>query len=476
MPKEHIKKKLQLTNPSDLLQGWYDPLALHLDRAKQILHVRFPHAYFESWFQQQGKEAFERAFSDWSQEYMPKAQLHYCPFTPPKTEQAQPFLQWVKWAKGAKGQTHTNEDFASYITNSKNAFPLAAAREVANPYSKHKYNPFVLCGRNGTGKTHILRAIVTERKHIQAQDSSETGQGIGPVFFGCVDDLEKLFAGLIPPPHIEAGGGYSPKALAKSSGGGIAGLLAEYSCFVVDDIQRLAHRSVLQEELVKFMDACPGTCPKSATDKHQTQPAQLVFACTGTLATLEGLSEALRSRLEVGLVVELKAPDLDVRMRYAQKRCAESGIKAERNHMMLLAQRCTQLRQLSGIILKIQAFHDLVQRDITLSDLENILRNTGDERQTQPGDIVATVSQHTGHSVEDILGSQRKPDLVLARQTAMYLCRELLGTSYPVLGRFFGGKDHSTAMHSIKKIKKMIVSNKDAQNMVTELKQKCQGR
>lgn len=462
MPKEHIKKKLQLTTPSDLLQRWYDPLSLHFDSATQVLDVRFPHAYFESWFRQQGKEAFERAFSDWQQEHMPEAQLHYCPFTPPKSAQPQPFAQLGQWTKNKE---HTNEDFASFITNSKNAFPLAAAREVANPHSKHTYNPFVVCGKNGTGKTHILRAIVAERNHNPAQGAGETDGKTGSVFFGCVDELESLFA-----------------LATETPGGAVSALLTQYSCFVVDDIQRLAHRNALQEELVKFIDACPGTnhgnghASGAVTDKHEAQPVQLVFACTGTLATLEGLSEALRSRLEVGLVVELKAPDLDVRMRYAQKRCAESGIKTERNHMLLLAQRCTQLRQLSGIILKIQAFHDLVQRDITLADLENILRNTGDERQTQPGDIVATVSRHTGHSVEDILGSKRKPDLVLARQTAMYLCRELLGTSYPVLGRFFGGKDHSTAIHSVQKIKKMLVSNKDAQHMVTELKQRCQGR
>ncbi|MEG2171839.1 MAG: DnaA/Hda family protein [Desulfovibrionaceae bacterium] len=449
MPKEQIKKKLQLTYPSELLQRWYDPLILDFNSETHILQVRFPHAYFESWFQHEGRSAFEQAFADWQHTHMPEAHLQYCSFSPKKTQvlyglgippQDEPSKKISALTEHAP-----NTDFDSFITNSKNAFPLAAAREVANPHSSHNYNPFVICGKNGTGKTHILRAIVAERnKNIQKEPPDK-------LFFGCVDTLEELFC-----THTTAS------------------LLAQYNCFVVDDIQGLAHRPTLQEQIVKILDASVDHTPTEPT--RSPSGAQLVFACTGTLTDQEGLSEALRSRLEVGLVVELKAADIDVRMRFAQKRCASCNIKAERSQMLLLAQRCTNLRQLSGIILKIQAFHDLVQRDITISDLENILRNIGDNRQTQPADIVATVGQYTGHKVEDILGSKRKPDLVLARQTAMYLCRELLGTSYPVLGRFFGGKDHSTVIHSIQKIKKLLVSNKDTQTMVTELQQKCQGR
>lgn len=444
MPKEYIKKKLQLTHSSDLLQNWYDPLILEFDSETNILQVRFPHAYFETWFQQQGQSAFEQAFSEWKNSQMPLAQLRYYRFGPTAPQ------HFTQLGELLQPNTHKNENFASFITNSKNTFPLAAAREVANPLSARVYNPFLLCGKNSTGKTHILRAIVAERTHHAAQTNHSNGQTAKPeaLFFGDVDSLEDLLL------HHD-----------------IATLRTQYSCFVVDDMQRMAHRNELQENLVKFMDAC--------TDISTPLPihtVQMIFACTGTLSSMEGLHEALRSRLEVGLVVELKGADLDVRMRFAQKRCAEYGIKVDKNQILLLAQRCTTVRQLSGIILKIQAFHDLVQRDITVADLENILRNTGDERQTLPADIVSTVAQYTGHKVEDILGSKRTPKLVLARQTAMYVCRELLGTSYPVLGKVFGGKDHSTVIHSIKKIKKLLVSNKDTQNMVTELKQRCQGR
>lgn len=428
MPKEHIKQKLLLDYSPESLQRWYDPLHLELHAHTNTLEVHFPHAYFEKWFQQEGQSAFQEAFSQWRNEHMPQAQLSYCPFN---TAAPKHFLQVAELALPS-GEKHSN--FSAFITNSKNAFPLAAAREVANPKSAHKYNPFVICGKSGTGKTHILRAIAAERGlHTQLRS--------GSVFFADVDALDELF-----------------------SGNSVAALLARYTCLIVDDIQRLSLRKELQDQLAQFMDNC------------QEQGLQMVFACSGTLSTSIGLGEVLLSRLEAGLVVELKAADLDVRMRFAQKRCAEYSIKVDKSQCLLLAQRCAQLSQLSGIILKMRAFHDLVQRDVTLEDLENILRSTGDERQTLPDDIVEAVAHYTGQRTEDILGNKRKPELVLARQSAMYLCRELLGTSYPVLGRFFGGKDHSTVIHSIQKINKLLVTNKDTQTMITTLKLRCQGR
>lgn len=428
MPKEHIKQKLLLDYAPEDLQRWYDPLLLKLQEHTHTLEVHFPHAYFEKWFKQEGKLAFEHAFQDWRTIHMPQGQLRYCPFSGATPE---PFFH-----TGAShiGNIDKHSDLSSFITNEKNAFPLAAAREVANPKSAHKYNPFVICGKNGTGKTHILRAIAIERGH-------STPNQPGAIFFTDVDGLHELFV--------------SNTATA---------LLARYTCIIVDDIQRLSLRMELQDQLAQFMDCC------------QEQGLQMIFACTGTLSSIVGMSEALRYRLEAGLMVELKSADIEVRMRFAQKRCADYDIKVDKSQCLLLAQRCAQLSQLSGIILKIRAFHDLVQRDVTLEDIENILRSTGDERQTLPADIVDTVAHYTGQRTEDILGSKRKPELVMARQIAMYLCRELLGTSYPILGRFFGGKDHSTVIHSIQKINKLLLTNKDTQQMVTVLKLRCQGR
>ena len=108
------------------------------------------------------------------------------------------------------------------------------------------------------------------------------------------------------------------------------------------------------------------------------------------------------------------------------------------------------------------------------ADLENIVR-TGVADKT-PGclEILGVVARAMNLRPEDVLGGKRRPDLVLARQVSMYICRRKLGLSYPELGRAFGGKDHSTVIYAIKKIKKILVSDKALQQLVTELELKAQ--
>ena len=115
----------------------------------------------------------------------------------------------------------------------------------------------------------------------------------------------------------------------------------------------------------------------------------------------------------------------------------------------------------------------LLGRELSEQDLLNIVRQGGDSSALTPQLIVSIVGEHCGVPAKEILGEKRRPDLVQARQLAMYLCRELLGHSYPVIGRMFGGKDHSTVMHGVKKIKLLQESDRLAHSMVTELTKAC---
>ena len=420
MLKDILRDRLQQDCSPEELRRWYDPLLLEYDTAAARLTVSFPHVHFAPWFAREGQTIFERTVARWFEGQGISPELVYrAAAVPPRRTPP----------KETPPAAYTLDGF---ITNNKNAFPLAAARRVADPASGHAYNPFIVCGKSGTGKTHILRALT---------DALSAAHGGDAVFSGGADELAAAVAAHNGPAFFRA-----------------------RQVLVVDDLQRAARDAALQEQLIRIMDAF--------LDSRR----QMIFACADTLASLRGLSEGLRSRLEVGLVVELKEPDLDVRLRFAQARCRGQGLKLDRDHPLLLAQRCAQLRYLSGIILKVAAFQSLEQRAITTADLENILHGTGDGRPVGPEDIVRTVAEHLELAPKDILGGKRHPALVRARQIAMYLCREMQGTSYPALGRFFGGKDHSTVVHSIKKVASLLVSDKDVQHLVTELKRKCSGR
>lgn len=421
--REFLKKNWSLAE----LDLWFEPLKLEFDVGRMQLTVFFPHIHFEAWFDRHGKPAFEEcACKAGLQLHGKEVKISYN--SPNILNQKAFFIR--------RENNFSPEDpgyrLDSFLVNAKNEFPLAAAKAVCDPEEKHSYNPFVVYGKNGTGKTHLLRAMATAFTHTHGQTR---------VFNGSAD----AFA----------------DALAREDA---HAFLLGYTAIVADDVQRLAHNPPIQEKLVMIIDEC--------LDRRR----QMVFAFSRPPSSLEGFTESLRSRLAVGLMVELKEPDIDVRMRFAQSRCRQYRIKLDKAHLLLLAQRCLHIRHLNGIILKLAALHSLAQRDVTVADLENILCSSGEDKPLTSENIIAIVAEHTGVSVKDILGGKRRPACVQARQTAMFLCRELLGASYPALGKIFGGKDHSTVMHSTKKIRKMMDSNKETHQTVTELRKKCLAR
>jgi chromosomal replication initiator protein len=160
-------------------------------------------------------------------------------------------------------------------------------------------------------------------------------------------------------------------------------------------------------------------------------------------------------------------------MRFAQAQCALHSIDIAQEHMLLLVKRCEHLRYLAGVLLKIAAYKKLTQREIARQDIEKILQHSGEHSPLTPHDIIRQVAEYFSLPPEELTGNKRKTALVFARQMAMYLCREILAASYPVLGQIFGGKDHSTVIYGIKKIEKYIAAHKNAHMEITKIKNMC---
>ncbi|MCL2122543.1 MAG: DnaA/Hda family protein [Desulfovibrionaceae bacterium] len=325
------------------------------------------------------------------------------------------------------GEYFTLENF---IINKKNVVSLALARSVAKTQREHGYNPLVYYGKSGSGKTHLLLAIANELSYIY---------GYHVVFYG---NIIKFL--------------HECEQHANSSG------INKYQAYCIDDIHLFANAVSLQEKFMAFLDVC------------RYEKKQCVCACSETFH--KGLSNNLRSRLEQGRVVRLRTPDIDVRMRFIQTQCRLLDIHISREHMLLLAQNCEHLQYITSVLLKIAAYKKCAQREIAKQDIEKILRSADDHRPTTPQDIIRQVAEYFSLSPEDIISDTRKPAPAFARQTAMYLCREILGASYSVIGQIFGGKDHSTVMYSIKKIEKYIIVHKNAHTEITKLKNICAKR
>lgn len=419
---------------------------LTLSHKDGTVTVGFPHMYFAAWFGLHKRAVFEQALTcRFADEKLPQivyeqpAIGHARAWRPTAGEQhgANERPGFVPRHQGADPKNESDA-FTAFITNAKNAFPLAAAKEIAERRAGTAYNPFLLCGRSGTGKSHILRSMAA----TLAAGRADNRVIMAPAARFCADNpawarRPELF-------------------------------WQQCDVLLLDDIQDLAGQTAWQQKLVACMDACPRAA------ESRGQAGQMVFACTGQPQALKALDERLRSRLESGLVVELMEPDLDVRMRYLQAESREKGMDLTRDQLLFIAQRCAQFRLLQGLLLKVAAFRSVTGSDLSQGDLENIVR-TGVADKT-PGclEILDEVARGMNLRPEDVLGGKRRPDLVLARQLAMYISRRKLGLSYPELGRAFGGKDHSTVIHAIKKIKKLLVSDKALQHMVTELELKTQ--
>ena len=440
--------------------SWLNSLTLRQE--ENTLRVVFPHMYFAAWFSRHKRAAFEEALNHHFEELSasPAPQIVY--------ERAAPLAQVVETpmpgsadsgSDSAASEAAGEDPFAGFIFNNKNTFPLATAREIAENTESTAYNPFLVCGRSGTGKSHLLQAIAATL--ARTTDAARMVCANAARF--CTEDT--VWA---KRPEL---------------------FWQRYDVLILDDIQDMSGHSGWQGNLVACMDACPGRqetgvspaqqqggafscCTPARKEGRGRAAARMIFACSGHPQTLRTLDERLRSRLESGLVVELMEPDLDVRLRYLQLMCKERRLPLTREQLLFLAQRCSQFRLLQGLMLKVGAYCAVKGHNLTQIDLENIVRTGVAEKMPGCREILSDVAKSLNLKTEDVLGGKRRPDLVLARQIAMYVCRKKLGLSYPELGRAFGGRDHSTVIHSIKKINKLLVSDKRVQALVTELELK----
>lgn len=397
----------------------------------QVFSVAFPHAYFAQWFNDNVQDYFEKQVSEFvGQGYI----LQYnCKNAGLSAKGLRPFAETTASIGFPFGHQFT---FESFFANEKNYFPLALAKEISK-HGEIKYNPFIICGGSGSGKTHLIRSMANEISRQNARDK---------VFVGAMDDIHNIFTVKFPLDRYQA-----------------RKYLESFTWLFVDDFQNIKKYKELEQELILLFDA------------FHDAGKQMVFCCADKVASYDFLDPTLKSRLEWGLVVNLKAPDLDVRLRFVENHCRRKKLALTKDQMVTLAKRFESLRSLSGMLLRFDAFREHVRGDISEKDFRRLILLTEEKKgpETTPDQILAAVSAHFQIPVKDLLGAKRHKTVAYARQIAMTLCRQLLGLSYPALGNLFGGKDHSTVLYSIRKINTLQANDKDTKNLLISLSKKC---
>lgn len=459
--KNTLRQHLEKVFANQELAQWFDPLAMALDEDEKLIRVSFPHAFFGQWFMETRRNIFERQLSPFIQGmrivYEGGSNSFYGkknrPDSPGEKTDARALSGTSSFARPVNasllehpGKTDGPADdgarfparnaffllehhrFDTFIGNRKNDFPLAAAQQAVEKALSPAYTPFVIHGQSGAGKTHLLGAM--------ANALLNAAPGVS-FFYGGVDYLDRI--------HLSS---------SRSAP-------VQEQIIFIDDIQRAYRSSGLQEALVGLIDFSHGS------------KRLLVLCADAHPANSPGVSAKLISRLTGGLVVELKKPDLDVRRQYLQQKNTSHNLGLSKEHILSLAQHHQDIRSIDGLLTRISAYRSLLNDGDIDKFFEHSLGGHPDQRLLTPELILDLAAKQFSVNAEDITGKKRDKSVSLARPVAMLLCRELLGLSLVQVGRIFGGRDHSSVLYSLHKIKALQESDKDTNNKVTALKQMC---
>jgi len=307
--------------------------------------------------------------------------------------------------------------FDRFVVGASNQLAHAAAQAVANKPAR-AYNPLFIYGGPGLGKTHLLNAIghQLKRSHKDFRIVYVKGDDF-------TNDLIKAIQG-----------GRNNEFRDKYR---YADLL------MVDDIQFIAGKVQTQEEFFHTFNTL------------YEAGKQIVLTSDRSPKEMLRLEERLRSRFESGLLADIQSPDYETRLAIVKNKAQSMGVPLEDNIAEYIAENVTDnIRQLEGTVKKILAYRELIaDADINLDLVERITREIirGDREYT-PDMIIEKVANYYSITPDDIKGQSRQKNTALARQISMYLIRKLLNMPLADIGAVVGNKDHSTVMHSIKKI------------------------
>lgn len=320
--------------------------------------------------------------------------------------------------------------FENFIFNTKNSFPVLFAREFIER-SGQDTNPFIISGESGSGKTHLLKAIAN--RYLQTNRD---------ILLASPDELNGLLQ--------ETG----------DNGDHLQKTLSSFSVVMIDDFEMIHGHGKLTARLLP--------CIKQILQDNR----QLIVTLSGKLIDLGSLPAEMSSRLQAGTLVELKKPDLDVRLLFLQEQTRKNNLELTANDLFEIATSCTDFQKLSGIMYSLLFFNEFADKK---KDLHQMLTNKIKEVAREPSlhSIVAVVANHFDLSAKELISDKRGNSLVFARQMAMTLCRDLLGQTYAQIGLEFGGKNHSSALYSVKKIKRLQAENIETNSLFNALKKKC---
>jgi chromosomal replication initiator protein len=417
---------------------WFKPTTF-VDERDAGVRVRVPNALFRDWLTKHYSAVIAEAFNELDR---PGTAVTFVTDTAPAPEaQGAPLAPVEEPGDAARepedgGALSARYSFDTFIVGPSNQFAHAACRAVAEAPSR-SYNPLFIYGGVGLGKTHLMHAIghyvVNHLRNLKlTYISSERfmNEMINAVRYDRVLDFRERYRSV--------------------------------DVLLVDDIQFLAGKEGTQTEFFHTFNAL-----------YDSQK-QIVISSDCPPHEIPQLEERLRSRFEWGLIADIQAPDLETKTAILKKKAETEGVPLPDNVAIYIAGKIkSNIRELEGSLIRLVAYASLTGREISLPLAQDVLRNVlqNDDRAITIEIVQKAVADHYSLKLNDLKSKNNSKSVAMPRQIAMYLCKTLTNASLPEIGKSFGGKHHSTVIHSIRKVEDLRQKNGDFNTLINNLMQ-----
>jgi chromosomal replication initiator protein len=427
---DHVKSRVSINTYTT----WFQPTRLNRSEG-ETLFVQIPSSVFRQVLTRTYGEIVKAVFHEIG---TPNMRVQYVCTEEEPAPPAVPGVNPVKQSKldfeNSDHQLNLRYTFDSFVVGKSNEFAHAASRAVAEQPSK-AYNPLFLYGGVGMGKTHLMHAIGhTIKKRNPAMRLSYVS-------------AEKFTIEVINSLRFDRMITFRDR-------------FHTVDVLLVDDIQFIAGKERTQEEFFHTFNAL------------YEQQKQIVISSDCLPKEINSIEERLRSRFEWGLIADIQPPDLETKIAILQK-------KAENDHFPLpdevaeyIARAIkSNVRELEGALTRLMAYASLTGASISLATAQQVLRNiiASQEKRVTIDLIQKRVSEHFNLREQDLKVRSNTRAIAFPRQVAMYIVKQLTTASLPEIGRQFGGKHHTTVLHSINKIEELRRSDKELNRTITRL-------
>jgi chromosomal replication initiator protein len=410
---------------------WFQPT--RLNRAEgETLFVQIPSTVFRQVLTRTYGEIVKAVFHEIG---TPNTKVQYL-CTEDEPQAAPPAVANIKQSKldfeSSDHQLNPRYTFDSFVVGKSNEFAHAASRAVAEQPSK-AYNPLFLYGGVGMGKTHLMHAIGhTIKKRNPAMRLSYVS-------------AEKFTIEVINSIRFDRMISFRDRF---------------HTVLLVDDIQFIAGKERTQEEFFHTFNAL------------YEQQKQIVISSDCLPKDINSIEERLRSRFEWGLIADIQPPDLETKIAILQKKADNDRFSLPDDVAEYIARAIkSNVRELEGALTRLMAYASLTGVTVSLSTAQQVLRNiiASQEKRVTIDLIQKRVSEHFNLREQDLKVRSNTRAIAFPRQVAMYIVKQLTTASLPEIGRQFGGKHHTTVLHSINKIEELRRSDKDLNRTITRL-------